>query len=694
MSGVFWYTAGMNLRPLLNPRSIAVVGASRDRSKLGNVIFRNCTRFGFSGKVYAVNPKAQRVEGQRAYPSLSTLPVRPDLAIIVTPAAIVPAVIADAVRAKAKSAVIISAGFREAGEQGRALEQKVVAIAKRGKLPILGPNCLGLVVPHRKLNASFGAGLPAVGGVTVLSQSGAIAVAEMDWAASKHLGFRAIVSLGNKAMLGEGDLLEYFAADAGTKVMLFYLEDIRDGRLFTQVAQRVAARKPIIVLRAGRSAAAAKAAQSHTGALAGSSAVTDALLRQAGCIVVDTLEEWFSLAAMCSDAPKPKGNRVAILTNAGGPGILATDALAGSELQLANLSKTSLQKLSRSLPPAAAIHNPVDVIGDAPPQRYAAALKILAADSNVDVLVLVLTEQLMTRSTAVAKAVIAVARKTKKPILTSFIGGAGVAAAVRQLQRANIPTFPFPEAAVKAAHALVVGTRPSGLFIRNLPPAVAPFRNHGSTAVGEQARKFLSAGGIAVLPSYAVTSADQAVRVATRLRFPAVMKIDAAKILHKTDRGAVAVDLHTPDMVRAAYQRFAKKFKAALKKPGNHIVIQDQRSHGVEVFLGAIRDPQFGPIVVLGFGGIYVEALRSVSYACAPMTWRDAKVFLERSSVWSVLRGTRGQTFATDSLCKLIVRLSQFIAERPEVQSVDCNPVLVSHSTVTILDARLTFVKP
>lgn len=683
----------MNLRPILNPRTIAVVGASRDRTKLGNVIFRNCTRFGFTGKVYAVNPKAQRVEGQRAYPSLAALPRKVDVVIVVTPAAVVPAVIADAVRAKAKSAVVISAGFGEVGEKGKALQQQVVAIAKRGHLPLLGPNCLGFVLPHLKLNASFGAGLPDVGGVTVLSQSGAIAVAEMDWAAAKHLGFRAIVSLGNKAMLGETDLLEAFAADPGTKVILFYLEDIRDGRQFMQVAQRVAAEKPIIVLRAGRSAAAAKAAQSHTGALAGSSAVTDAVLRQAGCIVVDTMEEWFNLAAACSNSPRPRGNRLAILTNAGGPGILATDALAGTALQLAPLSSGTLQKLQRALPPAAAIHNPVDVIGDAPPERYAAALKILAADTSVDILALVLTEQLMTRSTAVAKAVIAMTRKTKKPILTSFIGGAGVAVAVRQLQRAQVPTFPFPEAAIRAAHALVVGTRPSGLPIRNLPAPLARFRTQGSTAVGEQARKFLGAGGIEVLPSYAVKSAAQAVRVATRLRFPAVMKLDAPKILHKTDRGAVAVDLHTPAMVRAAYLRFAAKFKAELRKPDSSIVIQDQRSHGVEVFLGATRDPQLGPIIVLGFGGIYVEALRNVAYACAPMTLADAKRFLEQSPVWAILRGVRGQAFAVGALLQTIVRLSTFIAARPEVQAVDCNPVLVSHSTATILDSRLTFAK-
>jgi acetyltransferase len=681
----------MQLQSFFNPKTIAVVGASRERAKLGNVIFRNCRAFGFKGKVFAVNPKAKRVEGQRAYPSLTALPVRPDLVIIVTPAAVVPAVIADAVKAKARGAVIISAGFKEAGEQGKALEQKVIAIAKRGKLPILGPNCLGLVLPHLKLNASFGAGLPDVGGVTVLSQSGAIAVAEMDWAKEKHVGFRAIFSLGNKAVLDEGDFLRAAAADPGTRVILLYLEDIRDGRRFAQIAQKVAAKKPVVILRAGRSTAAAKAAQSHTGALAGSSAVADAVLRQAGCIVVNTLEEWFSLAATCSVAPRPAGKRIAILTNAGGPGILATDALAGTALQLAQLSRLTVAKLRRALPPAAALHNPVDVIGDAPPERYAAALKILAADSNVDIIVSVLTEQLTTRSAAVAKAIVATARRVKKPILTSFIGGKGVAQAVSYLQSSGIPTFPFPEAAVRAAHALVAGTRPSGLVIRSLPKIAHGLSFTKPTTVGEQARKFLAKGNISVLPSYPVHSAQQAIRLASRLGLPAVIKIDAPSILHKTDRGAVVTDLHTPAMVRQAYQSFIKKFRVTLRQPEANIVVQDQRSNGVEVFLGATRDPQFGPIIVLGFGGIYVEALRSVSYICAPLNRSAAKKFLEQSPVWSILRGVRGQTFAIDVLVTHLVRLSTFIASHPEVRSVDCNPVMVSHSTATILDARLTF---
>lgn len=684
----------MNLHPLLHPKSVAVVGASRERTKLGYRIYQNCKRYGYRGHVYPVNPKAKRIGSAACFPTLSAISKRIDLAIIATPAATVPAVLTDAVRAKVGSVVVISAGFGESGQVGKALEATVRDIARRAHLPLVGPNCLGVVYPHLKLNASFADGMPATGGVSVLSQSGAIAVAQMDWAANHHLGFRSIMSLGNKVSLSEADMLEALAADPGTRVILFYLEDVRDGRHFLRVAQRVASQKPIIILRSGRSAQGARAAQSHTGALAGSSQLTDAVLRQAGCIVVDTIADWLNDAAACDQLQRPRGNRLCILTNAGGPGILATDALAGTGLTLATFAPQTNRALRKFLPPAASLHNPVDVVGDAPPERYLAALRAVVADPNVDIVVATLTDQLTTRSQAIARGIIALSRKTRKPMLTSFIGGKRIASATEILRRSGCPTFPFPDVAVRAADVLVTGTRHSRIAVQPLPPASQPLRPAGPTAVGERARKYLGTGGIAVLPSYAVSSADQAVRVATRLHFPVVMKLDAARVLHKTDRGAVAVDLHTPAMVRVSHTRFAKKFRHLLRQPDAHIVIQDQRSHGAEVFLGAIRDPQFGPVLVLGFGGIYVEALRRVAYATAPLTSADAQRFLERSPAWAILRGVRGQQFATAQLVQLIVRVSSFIARHPEVSSLDCNPVLVSHSTATILDARLTFMQP
>ncbi len=684
----------MNVQPLLHPRSIAVVGASRERAKLGHRIFQNCQRYGFRGKVFPVNPKATHIGKEKCYPSLRALPKRVDLAVIVTPAATVPAVLADAVRAKVGSVVVISAGFGESGKQGKILEQQVRDIARDAHLPLVGPNCLGVVYPHLKLNASFADGMPATGGVSVLSQSGAIAVAQMDWAATHELGFRSIISLGNKTALSEADMLEALAADPGTRVILLYLEDVRDGRHFLRVAQRVASRKPIIVLRSGRSAQGARAAQSHTGALAGSSQLTDAVLRQAGCVVVETIADWLNFAAACDQLPRPRGNRLCILTNAGGPGILATDALAGSSLTLGSFTAKTNQLLRRTLPAAASLHNPVDVIGDAPPERYLAALRAVVADPGIDIIVATITDQLTTRSLAIARGVIALSRKTRKPILTSFIGGKRIAPATRALRLAGLPTFPFPDVAVRAADVLVVGTRPSGITVQPMPTPNQKLRASGSTAVGDSAKKFLSTGGIAVLPAYPVNSAERAVRMAAQLRYPVVMKLDAPSVLHKTDRGAVALDLHTPAMVKAAYQRFARVFARELRQPGARIVVQDQRGNGLEIFLGAVQDPQFGPVVLLGFGGIYVEALRAITYATAPLSPSDAQRFLELSPAWKILRGARGQSFAIGALVQRIVQVSRFIARHPEVGSVDCNPVLVTATHATILDARLTFKKP
>ena len=685
------YTPCMDLRPLLYPQSIAVVGASRERAKVGNVIFRNCRQYGYRGKVFPVNPKAARIKGVRAYPSVSALPQRIDLVIIATPAAIVPAVLRDAVRAKAKSAMVISAGFAEIGVKGKAFEQEISSIARRAKLPLVGPNCLGIIVPHLKLNASFAAGLPQAGSVSILSQSGAMAVANMDWAAGQHLGFRSIISVGNKAVLREADYLAALGKDPGTKVILMYLEDIRDGRVFLETAQRVVATKPVVILRAGRSTAAAKAAQSHTGALAGTSAVTDALLRQAGCIVVNTIEEWFALAAAFAVAPRPKGNRLAILTNAGGPGILATDALPDTGLELAAFTLSTTKRLQKVLPPAAAMHNPVDVVGDAPPERYAAALSAVVADAHVDLVVSVLTDQLITRSSKVAEHIIRLHRKSTKPILAAFVGGPKVAKAVALLRAAGVPAFAYPELAVRAAGALVSGSRPSPLRIRPRGKSATKFRLATSTAVGEQAQKMLGVGGIPVLPVYPVRSAVQAVKRAARLQYPVVMKLDAPSVVHKTEKGAVALDLHTPGMVVQAFGRFQKVFARQLREKGARIVLQDQRHVGAELIIGALQDPQFGPVVLVGFGGIYTEALRSVDYLAAPFTTADAKRFLTGAKVWSILGGARGQIFAVDAVVALLVRVGQFIAKHPEVQALDLNPVLVTNRNATIVDARLTF---
>jgi len=683
----------MNFQSLFNPKTIAVVGASREHKKLGYRIFKNCQRYGYRGRVYPVNPKAKVIEQSKCYPTLSSVPKHIDLVIIATPAVTVPTVLTDAVRAKVGSVVVISAGFGESGAQGKALEKKVLDIAKKARLPLVGPNCLGVVYPHLKLNASFADGMPATGGVSVLSQSGAIAVAQMDWAAIHELGFRSIISLGNKTSLSEADLLVALAADKGTRVILLYLEDVRDGRRFLQVAQRVASQKPIIILRSGRSAQGAKAAQSHTGALAGSSQLTDSAFRQAGCVVVDTIADWLNFAAACDQLPRPHGNRLCILTNAGGPGILATDALAGTSLSLGKFSARTNRLLHNLLPPAASLHNPIDVIGDAPAERYLAALKIIIADPNIDMVVATITDQLTTRSQAIAKGVIALSKKNQKPILTSFIGGKRIATATHTLRKAGIPTFPFPDVAVQAADVLLVGTRSSGITVRPVPKPAKAFQFSTLTAVGEQARKFLKVGGIKVLPTYKIKTGQQAVKVAERLRYPVVMKIDSPKILHKTEKGGVIVDLHTAGMVKTAFSKMQKRFRAELKNQNSSLVLQDQRFGGLELIIGAIQDSQFGPVVVMGIGGILVEAIRKVNYICAPIDKLSATKFLESSSVWPILKGVRGQTFAVNKLAEVLIKVSNFIAKHADVKSLDLNPVLVGHDQAFILDGRIEFFK-
>ncbi|RJO59164.1 hypothetical protein C4546_03645 [Candidatus Parcubacteria bacterium] len=682
----------MNLKPLLSPRTIAVVGASTDRKKLGNVIFRNCLNFGYRGKVYPVNPNAKKIERQKAYPDLVSLPGRVDLVIVVTPAPTVPLIIRQAVKAKARSAVVISAGFGETGAKGMALEKQILKIAK-GKLPVVGPNCLGIVLPHLKLNASFGVGLPKRGGVSILSQSGAIAVAEMEWAASQNLGFRTIISLGNKTVLHERDLLLALSRDPGTRVILMYLEDIRDGREFLLAAQQVIKRKPVIILRAGRSTAAARAAQSHTGALAGSSEITDAVLKQVGCTVVNTIDEWFTLAAVFDQAKRPKGNRVAVLTNAGGPGILATDALEKTSLQLAEFSNSTQAVLKKSLPSAAALHNPVDVVGDAPPARYFSALKAVLQDKQVDCVILILTHQLVTNSLQVAKIIVKLQMNFSQPILPVFIGGKKVAQGIELMKNFGMAVFAYPELAVFAANALYLTGVKRVSTLQTLPNPVKKIKHSNQTEVGEWAAKNLALAGIKVLPTFKITSGQQALKVAARLHYPVVMKIDSPKILHKTESRGVMVDLHTPSMVRKAFGKMQTKFKKDLKDPQTRIVMQDQRFGGLELIIGAIQDPQFGPVVIFGLGGIYVEAIRKVNYACAPLNKISAQSFLLSSDVWPILKGVRGQTFATEKVINLLVKTSRFIAKHPEIKSLDLNPVLVGANETYILDARIEFAK-
>jgi len=679
----------MNLASLLTPRRIAVIGASVDRQKLGNVIFRNCKDFGFTGDVFPINPHEGHVEGVTAYQSVAQLPKKPDLAIIATPASTVPGIVQACAKARVPAAIIISAGFRETGESGMKLEERVIRTAELSHITVLGPNCLGFVAPHIKLNASFAQGLPAQGSVSIVSQSGAMAVAIADWASASGIGFRYLVSLGNKAGVTESEILEYLAKDSGTKVILMYLEDVRNGRAFLRKAARITAQKPVIVIMAGRSTAAAAAVASHTGALATTGEVTVAALRSAGCIVVDTIEEWFDSARGFSAGRFPRGRRVAIVTNAGGPGILATDAIAREGLSMTLFSPQTEAVLAKRLPSTAAIHNPVDVIGDATPERYRSALQAVSADANVDAVIVICTHQLVTDSVAIAREISTAYRGSSKPIFAAFVGGEGVREALFTLRSEGIPAFTYPESAIRTLRML----REFKTFRPTDPGTLPrPHRRYVSSSgvlLGTVALDQLRRYGCTPLHGKLVRTADEAVAAARKLGFPVVMKVISDAAIHKTDMKGVVVDVHSPEATVSVAKRFIKTFGKVFKKKTEGIFIQPHILDAVEIFVGGINTPGFGPMVLVGMGGIFVEKLKGVVYAPAPLTPLTARTLLRSSSLWPIIEGTRGKTFAVASLVRTLVGISACIAAHPEVSSIDANPVMLTTDRAWLVDARM-----
>lgn len=677
------------LHPLLSPRSIAVVGASADRSKLGNVIFRNCRSFGYRGRVFPVNPHAETIEGERAYPNLAQLPIRPDCIIVATPAEVVPQIITDAAKQHIPSAIVISAGFRETGKSGSALEERITRIAISADMALLGPNCLGVIVPHLGLNASFAAGMPSAGSVSILSQSGAMAVALADWASESGLAFRHLVSLGNKAVIDETDFLRYFGADSGTRVVMMYLEDVRNGIEFLHVASRLSRKLPIVVIKAGKTEAAAAAVASHTGALVSSGEATIAALRSAGCVVVDTIEEWFDVARAFAALKVPAGDRIAIVTNAGGPGILATDAVGKERLTMAHFSSATLRILARALPHAAALHNPVDVVGDAPPERYHSALTAVAKDPGTDAIVAVMTHQLITNSEGMAQAIIDTAKSTSKPVFASLVGGEGVRGAVRMLREAGVPSFHYPESAVRALWLVRswLQTKPNSPPI--IPKPHHPIHSRNPVISGEEALNILRKYGMASPPGLTVRSAPAAVQAAIKLGFPVVMKIISSAVVHKTDARGVVMDVHSEKAAAEVARSFLKSFGKKLRGPHEGILVQPHIQDALEVFVGAVRVPDFGPMVLLGLGGIFVESLHAVTYSPAPLSPAQAKVFIAQSPLWPIIKGTRGKVFALADLEKALCGLSRFIAVHPEVHSVDGNPLMLTRAHAWLVDARI-----
>ena len=698
-----------NLDKIFNPHRVAVIGASDTPTSVGYTVLRNLVGSGFRGVVYPVNPKREAVQGIHAYQDVSSLPHAPDLAVICTPSPTVPGLVRSLGEAGTRGIVIISAGFREIGEEGKELERRVMEEkAKFDGMRILGPNCLGIIVPGIHLNASFAAASPSAGNVGFISQSGALCTSVLDWAIDEGIGFSYFVSVGNMLDVSMGDLIDYFGSQTETRSIILYIESISEAREFMSAARAFARTKPIVAYKAGRFAESAAAAASHTGAMAGVDAVYEAAFQRAGIERIFQIEDMFDCAELLARQHPPKGDRLAIITNAGGPGVMTTDALIERDGKLATLTDETMEKLNASLPPFWSHGNPVDVLGDAPPERFAKAVDIVVKDTDVDAVLVILTPQAMTDPTATAAAVAEVAAKANKPVLAAWMGGHVVSKGTQVLSDAGIPTYNAPEKAIRAFMHLVSYAR--NLEILHETPRDMPVEfsldrqrlrgvfdtilTEGGDILSENVSKaFLESYEIPVTKPHLARTADEAVGVAKREGFPVVMKIHSPQITHKTDVGGVMLNLSNEDAVRDAWDSMMKK--AAERRPDATIVgvtIQKMVSYpnSFELIMGTKKDPVFGSVIMVGMGGIAAEVFRDRALALPPLSESLARRMLESLKSWPLLQGYRGRPGANlDRLIEVLMRFSYLVADYPEIKELDINPLLVTPEDVIALDARV-----
>ena len=691
------------------PESVAVIGATETAGSVGRTILWNLVSSPFGGTVFPVNPKRASVLGIKAYPNIGAVPENVDLAVLVTPAPTVPGIIGECADAGVRGAVVISAGFKEIGEAGAELEGQILAHARRGRMRVIGPNCLGVMSPANGLNATFANGIARPGNVGFISQSGALCTAVLDWSMREMVGFSAFLSIGSMVDVGWGDLIDYLGDDPRTRSIVIYMESIGNARSFLSAAREVALTKPIIVIKAGRSEVAAKAAASHTGALAGSFEVLDAAFRRSGVLRVDSIADLFYVAEVLAKQPRPLGPRLTILTNAGGPGVLATDALAATGGELTELSKETMEAFNQLLPPHWSRNNPIDILGDAGPDRYAKAVEIAAKDPNSHGLLVILTPQAMTDPTQTAEHLKPYAKLARKPILASWMGGASVAAGDAVLSAANIPVFPFPDTAARIFDYMwrysynlrglyetpvlagVSGEEaPDRLLAEQI---VCRARQSGRTILTEEeSKRFLAAYRIPTVETRVARSQEEAVDAAGKIGYPVVLKLHSETITHKTDVGGVRINLADETAVRQAYHNIQS---AVSEKAGAEhflgVTVQPMvKLEGYELILGSSVDPQFGPVLLFGSGGQLVEVYRDRSLGLPPLNTTLARRMMEQTRIFQALLGVRGRS-AVDlvALEKLLVRFSHLVVEQRAVKEIDVNPMLASPERLLALDARV-----
>jgi acetyltransferase len=710
---ILHHTTRRPLSPIFSPKSVAVIGATENPGSVGRTIMENLIKGGFSGPIYPVNPKRDTVLGVKAYPSITAVPAKPELAVIITPPATVPGIVKDCGTMGVQGAIIISAGFKEIGAPGVELERQVLAEATKAGIRIVGPNCLGVMVPANKFNATFAADMAVPGSVGFISQSGALCTAILDWSLKENVGFSAFISLGSMLDVSWGDLIQHLGDDPNTKSIVMYMESIGDARSFLSAAREVALTKPIIVIKPGRTEAAAKAAASHTGSLTGSDEVLQAAFQRVGVLRVEAISELFDMAEVLAKQPRPLGPRLTIVTNAGGPGVLATDMLIGSGAQLANLSPETMAAFNAILPPTWSHNNPVDIIGDAKPELYAKSLEIAAKDPNTDGILVILTPQAMTDPTATAECLKPYAQIPHKPVIASWMGADIVAKGEDILNAAQIPTFKYPDRAAKSFYYMwrysenlrqlyetpAMADESHGDIDREKASAIiGEVRKSGRTILTEfESKKLLSAYGIPTVETHIALTESDAVKQAARLGFPVVLKLYSETITHKTDVGGVQLNLRTASAVRQAWK--AIETSCAKKAGKEHflgVTVQPMiKLDGYEIIIGSSMDPQFGPVLLFGTGGQLVEVFKDRALGLPPLNATLARRMMERTKIYTALKGVRGRK-ATNiaALEQLLVRFSQLVVEQPWISELDINPLLVSAERIFALDARVVLHDP
>ncbi len=694
------------LKALFEPATIAVVGASAREGSVGQAVFRNLLLNGFTGTIYPVNPKRKSVMGVRCYSSLLEIDDEVDLAVVVIPAQDVPELLGQCAEKKVHSAIVISAGFKESGPEGAALEERIRKAAQAGGISLLGPNCLGLINTDAavSMNASFARCMAKPGNIAFMSQSGALCTSILDYALGNNIGFSKFISFGNKADINETDLLRYLADDPQTQVILMYIEDLTDGLTFMHVAREITdgSGKPILAIKTGRTMEGASAAASHTGSLAGADEVYDAVMAQAGVLRVDTVQELFDYAMAFGNQPMPASGKVAIVTNAGGPGIMATDACVRYGLGLARFNDKTTQTLRSALPATASVKNPVDVIGDARHDRYEVALNAVVNDPDTGGVIVILTPQTMTDIEEVARVVVRVSEGAPKPILASFMGLVDVTPGVNILRQHGVPHYPFPEGAARVMKAMYDYTKwrtrlrteerifevDRGVARRVLKKAQ---EEHRTQLPDLEALKVLEAYGFPVLKSRLAQNRAEVIALGAEVGFPLVMKIASPDILHKTDVGGVVVGVASVEDAQARFDEMvnqARTLRPEAKVWG--VTLQQMARPGRELILGATRDPKFGPLLMFGLGGIYTEALKDVTFRLAPLRELSARHMLEQIRGRKILEGIRGEPpVDMDGLQECLERLSQLVVEFPMIQELDINPLIAYDTGVLAVDARI-----